>query len=225
MAKEWAGKSYDEDFFEVDGTGQRVTGEKDWAAHDAYYAKNPRQVAPPATAPPAQTVESERLSKNVQDSINKALEQGPVVDENDPTYQAQDQANRIQSQRASENARMSAVQRMHAQGMGDSGGMDSRIRSIEQQRGEHDQSMNAQLRMNFLQDARQRVMQALQLGAGIMTGREEQALRMKLAEIQAQLAREDLAFRRDFSYDQLGQNLGLSLADLQQRAMGTMFGF
>lgn len=179
--------------------------------------------SPAAPSTPAVQAQPDRLTTNVQNAINDALEQGPVVDESDPSFIAQDQANKIQSQRAAERARMSAVQRMHAQGQGDSGAMDGVISQLDQQRGETDQRLNAALRMNFLESERQRYAQALQLGAGVMSGREEQMLRQRLADIQAQLAREDLTFRREYSYDALGQNLGLSLAELQQRAMDSFF--
>lgn len=249
MANQWGGKSYDNDWFEVDGMGNRVSGEKDWAANAAWASENqtqnpytnqpgsspydksgttpgnePGSTLPPVAGgggpvPPA----PDPLTQNVQGAINDALTQGPVVNESDPTFQAQDQANKIQSQRAAERARMSAAQRMHAQGQGDSGALDSEVARLEQQRGETDQRLNAELRSSYLNAERQRYAQALQLGAGLMTAQEERALRQKLADIQAQLAREDLNFRRDFSYDQLGQNLGLSLADLQYRSMQNLF--
>ena len=36
MGKVWEGKSYDEDWFEVDGSGNRISDSKDWAANAAY---------------------------------------------------------------------------------------------------------------------------------------------------------------------------------------------
>lgn len=255
MANQWGGKSYDQDWFEVDKYGNRVSDQKDWAANAAWAAENQTQnpyTNQPGSSPwdssglipknepgttlpggtagvttpaaPAAPTQGEQLTTNVQTAINDALTQGPVVNENDASFQAQDQANKIQSQRAAERARMSMAQRLHAQGQGGSGALDSQVNMLEQQRGETDQRLNAALRMNFLEAERQRYAQALQLGAGIMTGREEQILRSRLADIQAQLAREDLGFRKDYAYDALGQNLGLSLADLQLRSMGGLFG-
>lgn len=51
MAKDWGGKTYDEDWYEINAWGERQSGQRDQAAHDGYYAANPRPSAPAAAAP------------------------------------------------------------------------------------------------------------------------------------------------------------------------------
>lgn len=231
MAYEWKGQRYDVEWKPIGDMGVQLGG-IDHQAEAEYWAANggrPQAQAPSSPAPQPQAAapspQQTQLTTNVQNAINKTLESPLGVNEDDPTFKAQDQANKIQSQRAAERARMSTVQRMHAQGFGDSGAEDGAISRLEQQRGETDQKLNASLRMNFLEEERQKYSQALQLGAGIMTSQQEMALRERLAAIQAQLAREDLEFRKNYAYDSLGQQFGLSLAQMQQNAMGSFFGF
>ena len=40
MAKDWAGKTYDEDFYEINAMGERQSNEKDWDANRAWNEKN-----------------------------------------------------------------------------------------------------------------------------------------------------------------------------------------
>lgn len=226
MAYEWKGQRYDEEFKPIGDYGV-VLGPIDSNAENEYWAahggRNQPSYSPPplpSAAAPATPAQPDELTTNVKKSINDALTAGVGVDENDPTYQAQDAANKVQSQRAADRARMSAVQRAHAQGLGDSGAEDAMIRRLQGAQGEAEQAQNAQLRAGFLEASRQKVAQALQLGAGIMTAQEERDLRARLADIQAALAREQIKYQ----YDALGTNYSLNLAQLQQQAMQGMFG-
>ena len=40
MAKDWAGKSYDEDFYEINAMGERQSNQKDWDANRAWNEVN-----------------------------------------------------------------------------------------------------------------------------------------------------------------------------------------
>lgn len=40
MARVWEGRSYDEDWYEVDNTGARISDQKDWAANRAWDEAN-----------------------------------------------------------------------------------------------------------------------------------------------------------------------------------------
>ena len=53
MAKDWGGKTYDEDFYEINAWGERQGDQRDQAANDAYYAANPRSTDSPWSAPSA----------------------------------------------------------------------------------------------------------------------------------------------------------------------------
>lgn len=171
----------------------------------------PSGPAPSAAPPPPPSPLETSVRTEIENHIKK-----PIGDfYNDPVYLAAQQANDIQSTRAAQRQRMSTAQRMHAQGQGDSGAMDSAVSRIEQQRGERDAVFNAGLQRDFLEADRDRVQNALQLGAGLISNDLELSLRQRLADLNATLAREDMNLRRDA----LNAQSALGLAGLDQQML------
>ena len=238
MAKVWDDKSYDEDFYEVNGQGQRTTGEKDWAANNAYYAANPRQDLQPAAAPanaaPAAAPASaagapmegkwQPLESNVLNTINKDATWNGLVDTNDPAFKQQMDANALQTNLASDRARAAMAQRRAATGTGSSGAVDTDVNKVQEQQSFQNKQFEAGLFDKFRQQGLQQKAQALGLGSGMLTAQEERALRDRLTmegyDVQRDLAADELSFKRD----ELGQNLALSQGDLDIRAMQALLG-
>lgn len=221
MAKTWNNKSYDEDWYEVDGTGQRVTGQKDWEAS----AANPQQPASPwgGSAPVAPTGPS-AFGQNVQSKLTSEMNLSPEVNTNDPAFQQQITAQRFGADRTADRARAAMAQRLHAQGTGASGGLDAGVGRIIADQGASEQAFEAQLLDKFRSQNLDRMGRALQLGTGLLSQEQEQALRAALTRegygLQRELGLKDLDFRRDA----LGQQGALSQAQLDQQAMMALLG-
>lgn len=257
MAKVWEGKTYDEDWHEIDAMGNRLgDGGKDWAANAGYAAATGTQnpytnqagssqwdksglipgnepgstLAPVsgstsvATASSGPTSDWQGLNDAVMGGVKKDIGLTGVVDQTNPAYAQQIQANQLQTDRAADRARASAVQRRAATGTGTSGAVDTDINKVLEQQAYQDKSFEGQLLDKFrTQDLDQRA-RALQLGSGMLTAEQERQLRASLTregyDVQRDLSADDLAYRRDA----LGQQLALSQAELDQRAMLSLLG-
>jgi len=231
MARNWDNKSYDEDFWEVDGSGQRTGNQADAATQQAWNAANPNtpaqgtgsNVAPTPTTP-APTADWQGLSNNVMGTVNKDMTWGGTVDQNDPAYKQQVDANQLQTDRAADRARAAMAQRRAATGTGTSGAVDTDVNKVLEQQAYQDKTFEGGLLDKFRQQGLDQKSRALQLGSGMLTAEQERALRGSLTregyDVQRDLAADDLSYRRDA----LGQQLALSQADLDQRAMMALLG-
>ena len=236
MSKVWGGKSYDEDFYEVDGQGQRTTGVKDWDADNAYWAANGRgTAAAPAAAPTGSSVaptptaaapntDWQGLSNNVQNRINTDINWGGTVDTNDPAFKQQMDANALQTNLAADRSRAAMQQRRAATGTGTSGAVDTDVNKALEQQAYQNKSFEAGLFDKFRQQGLDKQQAALTLGSGMLTAEQERALRGALTregyDVQRDIAADDLSYRRDA----LGQNLALSQAQMDQNAMLALLG-
>lgn len=223
MAQQWQGKSYDQDWYEVDGTGRRVSDQKDWAASAANTPAPFASTAPAPAAAPAAPANTARNSA-VNDRLLAELQVTPEVNQQDPAYRQSVETNRFNLDRAADRQRAATAQRMHAQGTLTGGGLDTAVQRINADQGAQEQAFEADLLRQFRQQNVDRMQRALQLGAGLMSQEQEQALRAQLARegyaLQRELAEDDLRYR----YDALGQQLGLSEAQLNQQAMLSLLG-
>jgi hypothetical protein len=229
MAKVWDGKSYDEDFYEVDNTGARTTGVKDTAADTAWHQANPQQADPwsgSSTAPTPTTPNAAYapLETNVMNRLNTDINLDGTVNTADPAYAQQIQANQLQTNRAADRARAAMMQRRAATGTGTSGAVDTDVNKALEQQAFQDKTFEGQLLGQFRQQNLDRMARALTLGSGMLTAEQERQLRGELTregyDVQRDLSADDLNFRRDA----LGQQLALSQADLDQRAMMALLG-
>ena len=230
MAQQWEDKSYDNDWYEVDAFGNRTTGVKDEAASRA---NNPQSNLPaPATGSatpvtpttPAPTTDWQGLSDNVFGAVNRDINLDGTVNQQDPAYQQQVNANQLQTDRAADRARAAMVQRRAATGTGTSGAVDTDVNKVLENQALQDKTFEGGLLDKFRQQNLDKQARALQLGSGMLTAEQERALRGSLTregyDVQRDLAADDLGFRRDA----LGQQLALSQADLDQRAMLALLG-
>lgn len=216
MAKTYNGKSYDEDWYEVDGTGQRTTGIKDLEAdHANQQQASPWNAAASSPAPPPPSA----LGTAVGDKLMSEMNLTGQVDTNDPAYRQQVDQNRFAADRTADRARAAQAQRMAANGTATGGGLETGIGRILSDQGAQEQGFESQLMDKFRQSNLDRMGRALQLGTGLFSQEQEQALRAALTregyQLQDKLAGNDLNFRRDA----LGQQGALGQAQLDQQAL------
>jgi hypothetical protein len=170
-----------------------------------------------------------------QTALMNKLGSGPV-DRNNPELAPALAANRLAEQRAMERNRGLLAERASAQGLDASGGFETGLLGLAQERAGREGQFEGQAVADLARRQSQEIMQALGLTGGLLGqqdqlgfGREELALRDKLAQLQAQLSREGLSQQgqlgnRDLDIrSQLGTGqLNLGLLGLLQN--GQQFG-
>lgn len=227
MAKSWNGQDYDEDWNTLGPMGVRTGGRADQGTQDAWNAAHPsspntNQFSAPAPTGP--TTDWQGLSNNVMGAINRDINRTGVVDQADPAYRQAVDANELQTNLAAQRARAAAVQRRAATGTGTSGAVDTDVNKILEDQALQNKTFEGNLLGQFRQQELARAQQGLQLGSGMLTAEQERQLRAALTregyDVQRDLAADDLNFRRDA----LGQQLGLSQAQMDQQAMLALLG-
>lgn len=143
--------------------------------------------------------------------VLKLMGQQPTDITTDPVYQQATNAYSGQQQRAAERERNAIAERMAASGQANSGAMDSRLLGAEQQRGENEASFAGELAVREMERQRDEIMQALQIGASMMTEEDRLALTEKLGLINAELQRQSITNQNT----QAQQNLGWDMAQWQ----------
>ena len=181
------------------------------------------QYVEPATAAPAPAPGAPAAPPTdpFHDAITKQIEDllGPTeYDPNAPEIRMQRDVHNVALQRAAERRRASAAERAAAQGTLDSGGFDVTADQIEADRGMGEAAFEADLATRELEGQRARLMQALQIGAGIMSQQQQLALQKELALIDQQLREKALALQDRLGTGELDLreylgkgNLGLGL--------------
>lgn len=121
-----------------------------------------------------------------------------------PVYQNSMRAYSTEQQRATESERNAIAERMAASGQANSGAMDSRLLGAEQASGEAKASFGGALAERAMMQQRDEIMQALTIGAGMLTQQQRLALTEKLGMINANLAQQGITNQNN----QFNQNLG-----------------
>jgi len=227
--------NYDQDFYPINEWGDR-TGDKDWGAWNQAQAggqPNTPQgpppdpnagstVAPTATAA-APTADWQGLSDQTFGTVKKDMNFS-TVDQSDPAYTQQVNANQLQTDRAADRARASMAQRRAATGTGTSGAVNTDINRVLEQQAYQDKTFEGNLLDKFRQQGLDQKGRALQLGSGMLTGEQERALRGALTregyDVQRDLAADQLSLDRD----KLGVTTALGQGDLDIRAMQMLLG-
>jgi hypothetical protein len=179
----------------------------------------------PTTAGPATTI-NDAFKKALLDRLNK-----PVgVDPNDPTIKAQTDAFSLAQTRAKQRSREAMASRAGATGqisdLAGSGAFDEGLSNLEQQQGESEASYNAGLMGDELTKQRDELYRYAALAGNQLSGVESRALQEKLANLDAQIKREQMTqqggqFSQDLDLRKLlgeGQ-LGLGQGDLDLRKL------
>ena len=126
----------------------------------------------------------------------------------DPNYISAMNAYGTQQQRATERERNAIAERMAAEGTGNSGAMDQQLLAAEQTRWENEASFAGNLAIRELESQKAEIMQALQMGAGLLSQQEQLALTEKLGLINASLEQQSLTNQNN----QFNSSLGWQMA-------------
>jgi hypothetical protein len=160
------------------------------------------------------------------DSIRARIQQlmSPSDPMGSPVYQGAMRAYDQSQQRGTDRTRNAIAERMAASGQANSGAMDSQIGAAEQASGEASANFAGNLGIRALEGQRDEIMQALQLGAGLMTDEQRLALTEKLGLINANLQQQGITNQNN----QFTSNMGWEQAqysDLMNRIpWQTIFG-
>lgn len=198
-----------------------------------YAASYSGNLANPSGQQPSQTVDS---------TIQAILNRGLNFDPNDPVFKGQTAAFERQSQRSAARKRAALAERAAARGTLGAGGYDVDTERILSEQGEANQAFEAALAGQELQKQRDQLMRVLELESGRISEREKNALAERLADLDAAIRREGLTLQKLLGersldiqesgqgiqnqqfYDQLGANVGLQEANLNQQAILALLG-
>ena len=125
-----------------------------------------------------------------------------------PVYTQAMRAYDTTAQRGMESQRNAIAERMAASGQANSGAMDSQLLGAEQAAGESKANFAGNLGIRALEQQRNEIMQALQLGAGLMTDQQRLALTEKLGLINANLQQQGITNQNN----QFNSSLGWDMA-------------
>lgn len=252
MAKVFEGRTFDEDWHEINAMGERIGDGKDWEANAGYAARNNTQNPytnqagaspwdssgltpgnePGSTLAPVgggsntggTSAAGAGLDNAVMTKLLSDISLDGTVNQNDPAYRQAVDTQAFSSDRAADRARAAGAQRMAAQGTATGGGLDSMVtRNLESQT-LRDQGFEADLLGKFRDQNLERAARALTLGSGMLTAQQERDLR-------ALLTREGYGLQErlgnadlNFRRDALGQQAALSQAQLDQQALLALLG-
>jgi hypothetical protein len=154
--------------------------------------------------------------------VLKLMGQQPTDVMTDPVYRGAMDAYNTQQQRNTEVERNAMAERMAAEGTLNTGGFTDRVARGEQVRGENTANFAGQLGIRELERQREEVMQALQLGAGMMTDEQRLALTEKLGMINASLQQQSITNQNN----QFNSSLGWQMAQYpsQQAYLAWLYG-
>lgn len=144
------------------------------------------------------------LSAAVKAMVMKLMGQSPTDVSTSPVYQGSIKAYDLQQQRNADKMKNAIAERMAAEGTANSGGMSDRLLGAEQAAGEKTAGFVGELSVRELTRQRDEIMQALQIGAGMMTDEERLALSEKLGLINAALNQQQIGNQYALGQGQLG---------------------
>lgn len=136
------------------------------------------------------------LSAAVRAMLTQIMGQSPTDINSSPVFQGAISAYDLQQQRGADSMRNAIAERMAAEGTANSGGYSDRLLGAEQQAGEATAQFSGQLAVRELQRQREEIMQALQIGAGLITDQERLQLTEKLGLIDAALQQQSLGLQQ-----------------------------
>lgn len=129
--------------------------------------------------------------------------QEPVTLES-PELAPQVAAFNLAQKRGLDEARSAMAERLGAQGLGSSGAFDTGVQGLYEQGAENKASYAADLVGRQLEGRRARMMQALSMGAGILSQDQEDKLRRDLAAIDAEIRKLGLSTQRELGMADIG---------------------
>jgi len=186
----------------------------------------------PTTPGEEEETEAERLARERLEEL--LSEHWGEVDPNDPALRGQMEANQLAMQRGTNRKRAALAERAAARGGLGSGGFDVDTERLIQEQGEGEQSFNAKLYANELQQQRDRLMQGIEMAQQYGLQQDAQALQEELAKLDIKLREylgkgnlglgllEQLMQDQRF-YDEMGFNMAKFLQYINSQAISGMF--
>lgn len=207
-----------------------------WVPKDHPLAKQAQYQAPAAPAAAPEAPAGPSFADQVRNNIIGQMSQNPTqASITDPDIAPVAEANRNALERARRGSQDALAERFAAEGMPvNSGAFDTAVQRGFQEAGQAQGAFEANLVNQKLQERRANIMQALQLGAGLLSDDQRNALQLQLAQLDAAVQREGLSTQRDLaSMDDAtkrmlgigGLNLGFIEAMLNQRNADNRLGF
>jgi len=141
---------------------------------------------------------------DIRGRISQLINQHPTDMSTSPVYQGAIGAYDTQQQRNTERERNAIAERMAAEGTNTGGGFSDRMVGAEQTRGENTAQFAGNLAVRELERQRDEIMQALNIGAGLLTEDMRMALSEKLALLNASLQQQQITNQNN----QFNQNMG-----------------
>lgn len=186
----------------------------------------------------AQQAARDAETKAYKDRIHKSIlgtidQYGQPIDENDPNVGAATRAYRGEGERALELQREALAERAHATGAS-SGSVEAGTKQGFQRLGQNIGSYKANLMIKQLTEQRQMLMQAMQMGAGLLSAEEQQGVQERLGTINAQLQSYGIQANTGLARDRLsldsqlgnrGLDLGFSNSGNQNQQFYDRLGF
>jgi len=141
---------------------------------------------------------------SIRSKIMQLINQPATDVDTNPVFQGAIGAYDTQQQRNASRERNAIAERMAASGTNTGGGFDDRILGAEQARGENTATFSGNLAVRELERQRDEIMQALNMGVGLMTEEMRLALSEKLGMLNASLQQQQITNQNN----QFNQNMG-----------------
>jgi hypothetical protein len=159
------------------------------------------------------------MSDAVRKYIMDALAQDPnATTIEDPAVKGAADAYRNSRENAMNKQNAALAERRGAQGLGSSGALDTDIAGSYQSMGSDVAGNNAKLIMDQQQKKLDQAKSALAVGAGLMTAEQENAVRMQIANLEADVTRRAQDLQNTQYYDNLDYLLGTTEAQYNQQS-------
>jgi len=197
------------------GTGTGTSGD---ISSGGNYGGGPAPYQPPE-APP------NPYSAAMEKAILELLNTSRTVDPQELAGSPENAAYNLASQRAAERDRAALAERASAQGFSGSGGFETGLQGINQQRGEGEAAFLGQLAVTRMQQQREDIKSGIQYAMASSQFDKAQALQDRLAQLDAAIRREQIASQQSIANANLTEqgrqfdlDLGYRYTGLEQNA-------
>lgn len=167
----------------------------------------------------AQQALQDRFRQSILSQLDTLQNDKTATDPNGPQLAPILNAYHLQSQRGLQDTRNALAERAYAQGTLGTGGFDQQQQQALEHAGMAEAGFTGQQVSQAVLQRQQQLQHLLDVGAGFLSQGQQQAVQMELAQLGAQLQREQLAQQQSQFGDTLGFNYNQLQAMLNQQAL------
>lgn len=166
------------------------------------------------------------LRTALETALQQLISQNSGDSLGDVSATPQAQAFGLANQRSAESLRSMLAERLSTEGVGNvegggtSGAFDSDMIGVERGRGEAQMQYEGQLAERMLTEKKDRLTQALQMGAAYLSDQQRIQLQSELQRLNSALEMARMAQQNTQFYDDLGYRIGVTEAGLNRDALG-----